>query len=466
MTDLFDISDGIEAFPLDAFAEIKDEMRAVYLNDDRPWLVGFSGGKDSTLLLTLVAEMILQLPPSARRKRVIVVSSDTGVENPIFQRYMHRQSALIGERLSSYGIESRIVKADADHSFWSCLIGLGYQVPEMPYIRWCTGNLKIQPMNRFLSSVIKESGSGVIQLFGVRAEESVARKRRLSKEEIEGKVLVPNKGIIGAWDYNPLRKISTEQVWGYLLRGDARSPWGEDNRFLYGLYQGEEMPEESSVLGHSDDSRLPVQGNTRFGCWCCTVAAKDMSIQNFVDKGYTELKPLRDFRQWLVSVRNDPQYKDWKSRKGDVRDEEGRTKGFGTFSLYGRETILRKLLELEEESGFSIITEDELRFIESAWIADGDITRRRLVNAFYDVKGRRLSWDAYRVPMLEDEAPARELADRYSLDYDFFCRALSLVESSLHKARSAKLSDSFDSLLAQEWVTHKDVAAAKEGLER
>ena len=66
----------------DPFDQIKAEMRAVYLRDDRPWMAGFSGGKDSTLLLSLALEMLQGLKPEERRKKVYVVSSDMGVETP------------------------------------------------------------------------------------------------------------------------------------------------------------------------------------------------------------------------------------------------------------------------------------------------------------------------------------------------------------------------------------------------
>ena len=450
----------------DPFDQIKSEMRAVYLHDDRPWMVGFSGGKDSTLLLSLVLEMLQGLRPEERRKKVWVVSSDTGVENPIFARHMRNMSALINENCAHLGVEARVIRPPAERSFWSCLIGLGYQLPEMPCIRWCTGYLKIQPMNAFVLGVIRESGE-VVHVLGVRKIESGTRKRRLEREEVEGKLLVRHAAIRGAYTYNPLSDISTEQVWEYLLRGEAKSPWGSDNRFLWRLYQGEEMPEESSVLGHADDSRLPVQGNTRFGCWVCTIARKDASLQNFIDKGYEELKPLRDFRQWLVSIRNDPQYKDTKQRSGKVMSEEHRAKGFGTFSLYGRETILKKLLELEEETGFEIISEAELKFIDACWERDGDITRRRLVELYYSVKKKRLPWDRYRVPLFDDGQieQIRELCVKHGVDFEIFCRLLVAIENSKHKTRSNKPAKEFDRILEQEWITYGELVQEKERIE-
>ena len=82
---------------MDEYKEIKREMRMVYLHDQRPWMIGFSGGKDSTLLCQLVFEMLEELPEKQRWKKVYVVTSDTLVENPIVKTYMHRMSRAINE---------------------------------------------------------------------------------------------------------------------------------------------------------------------------------------------------------------------------------------------------------------------------------------------------------------------------------------------------------------------------------
>ena len=66
---------------LDAIlAELRDEYQRHHAY---PWVVAFSGGKDSTLVLQLVFEMLLDLPPSGRRRSVFVVSNDTLVESPL-----------------------------------------------------------------------------------------------------------------------------------------------------------------------------------------------------------------------------------------------------------------------------------------------------------------------------------------------------------------------------------------------
>ena len=112
--------------------DIIEEMKVVYKHDRRPWMIGFSGGKDSTLLCCLVFEMLKQLKTHEINKKVYIISSDTMVENPIVRDYMHRMSMLIGKAGKDLMVESRVILPEIDKTFWSCVIGLGYPTPEAP----------------------------------------------------------------------------------------------------------------------------------------------------------------------------------------------------------------------------------------------------------------------------------------------------------------------------------------------
>ena len=283
------------------FERIIEEMRLVYLHDKRPWMIGFSGGKDSTLLCQLVFEMLNSLEPEQIHKKVYIVTSDTMVENPIVKSYMYRMrdainAASIAKNLK---VEARMLYPDVKQTFWSLVIGLGYPTPEAPGFRWCTERLKINPSNKFTYDTIKQDGEIVI-LLGVRKAESAARSRSIASHEIEGKILSPHVSIPKAYVYNPLTEVDNSIVWEYLLKDDAKSAWGTDNKYLFSLYQGENLGEEQSVIGEVDKDKIPITGNSRFGCWCCTMVKDDKSLQNFIEHGSTELIPLREFRNWLV----------------------------------------------------------------------------------------------------------------------------------------------------------------------
>ena len=376
----------------EVFENIIQEMSLVYQHDQRPWMIGFSGGKDSTLLCCLVIEMLQRLTPDKRTKTVYIVTSDTMVENPIVRDYMHKMSNLIGKNGKELRIQSDIIYPKVEDTFWCKVIGLGYPTPEPPGFRWCTDRLKIQPMNAYTYETIKNNGE-VILLLGVRKAESTYRANNIRAREIEGKLLVPHNDIKNAYIYNPLTEIPNEEVWKFLLKGDGLSPWGSDNKYLFSLYQGENLGEEQSVIGEIDKEKIPVTGNSRFGCWICTMVKEDKSLQTFIDRGETWLIPLRNFRNWLMGLRSDPNAREYKRRNGSVYRKPDGTIGQGPFTLETRKEMLRRLLQLEEETGFSLITIDELKQIDLLWDHEGDLSRRSLVNIYSSVKGKQLPWD-------------------------------------------------------------------------
>lgn len=447
-----------------AFEDIIEEMKVVYKHDSRPWLIGYSGGKDSSLLVSLVVETINRLPESERTKKIFIVTSDTGVENPIVKRYMHSSSEKINEfsRMHKANIQADIIYPDLIQSYWSLVIGLGYPTPEPPGFRWCTERLKILPMNRYTNDIIAKYGE-VILLLGVRKAESMTRRRSISSREIEGKLLIPHTDIAKAYVYNPLTEIPNELVWEYLLKDDGISSWGVDMKYLFSLYQGENLGEEQSVVGQIDKDKIPVTGNSRFGCWCCTIVKEDKSLQRFIDNGSTELIPLREFRNWLVSIRQNPEFRDNKRRNGKIYQKASGEYGFGPFKMSARQEILRRLLVLQRDTGFELITVDELKTIDSLWDLEGDLTRRNLVDIYYSVFGIRLPWDEYKEPMY-DEVIIRELKDASEssdIPFELITKLIVMINSNKYIAKSSKLKKEFDKLLNQEWIHYEVI---KEGL--
>ena len=446
------------------FEDIIEEMTYVYKHDNRPWLIGYSGGKDSTLLVSLVIETVMRLPEKERTKHIFIVTSDTGVENPIVKKYMHSSSNKINEfsKKINANIQADIIYPEVVQSYWSLVIGLGYPTPEPPGFRWCTERLKILPMNRYTNSIIEQHGE-VILLLGVRKAESSTRKRSITAREIEGKILTRHTDIPKAHVYNPLTEIKNELVWEYLLKDDGVSTLGVDMKYLFSLYPGEDLGEEQSVIGQVDKDKIPITGNSRFGCWCCTIVKIDKSLQKFIDNGSKELIPLRDFRDWLVSIRQDPEFRDNKRRNGKVYQKSNGEYGFGPFKLSARQEILKRLLVLQRDTGFELITNEELKTIDTLWDLEGDLTRRRLVDIYYEVYGERLPWDEYKEPLYDlgiiDEI--RETAEKSDIPFELVTKLIVMINSNKYIAKSTKLKKEFDKLLNQEWIHHETI---KEGL--
>lgn len=447
------------------YKNIKDEMRLVYLHDQRPWMIGYSGGKDSTLLCQLAFEMLLSLPEEKRWKPIYIVTSDTLVENPIVKKYMHRMSSAINaaSQEKHLNIQAHMIYPDIRHTFWSLVIGLGYPTPEPPGFRWCTERLKINPSNAFIYNTIKKDGEIVI-LLGVRKAESAARSRSISSREIEGKILVPHEQIPKAYVYSPLANVKNENVWEYLLKGDGRSAWDTDNNYLYSLYQGENLGEEDSALGQIDKDNMRVTGNSRFGCWICTMVKEDKSLKNFIDHGATELIPLRDFRNWLVELRANPEARDYRRRNGSVYVMANGEFGRGPFTMDARKEILRRLLRLECETSFELISIEELKTIDKMWEDEGDLSRRALVDIYFEEKHKRLPWDSFKKAKYDSETMniISNLCEKHEIPFDLMSKLMISVDNNKFFTRSAVSAKSVEKILNEGWLHFE---AIREGLD-
>ena len=218
-----------------ALAERYREIREVYLSDNRPWVVGYSGGKDSTCALQMVWTALAELPPEQRQKPIYVISSDTLVETPVIVRYIDVTLERIQATAEAQGlpIKTEKVTPNVDRSFWVNLIGRGYPAPSKRF-RWCTERLKIEPANDFIKARVAEFGE-VIMVLGVRSSESATRAQVMSFHRIKGSVLSRHSSLLNAFVYGPIEALSTDDVWTYLLQ--SPSPWGNDNRDLVAMYR-------------------------------------------------------------------------------------------------------------------------------------------------------------------------------------------------------------------------------------
>lgn len=449
-----------------AFEDIIKEIMVVYKHDERPWLIGYSGGKDSTLLVSLVYEAMKRIKETGAElsKRVYVITSDTMVENPIVKNYMHSSSNSINKAAENDGLnmQADIIYPEADQTFWSRVIGLGYPTPEPPGFRWCTDRLKINPMNKYVNDRIKESGE-IIVLLGVRKGESLTRMKTITAREIEGKLLNMHNDIPNAYVYNPITEIPNDLVWEFLLKDDCKSPWGTDMKYLFNLYQGENLGEEKSVLGEVDRDKIPVTGNSRFGCWCCTMVKEDKSLQNFINKSNEEdanqLTLLRDFRNNLLEMREDASMRDNKRRNGAVYKKADGSFGMGPFTLEARKIILEGLLELENKTNLELITREELKVIDKMWDEEGDLTCRSLVDTYYKVKGEKLPWDDYKTARFDDEAISsiEQVSEKYNIPVELITKLIVSVDKNKHITRNNKMQKAFDRIIGQGWLHYDAV---------
>jgi DNA sulfur modification protein DndC len=350
--------------------EIKDEYRADHA---LPWLIGFSGGKDSTLVLHLVVEALLEIPRSERTRQIHVVANDTLVESPLVQSYVDGTLNFLRTALEELQLPFTVNKTSPkpDQTFWVNLIGRGYPSPTRLF-RWCTDRMKIRPTSDFVRTQVADNGE-VILLLGVRRSESAARAATAKRYDNGGRLNAHND-IPGCFVFRPILELDTDEVWDYLMSNPA--PWGGTHQSLVQLYRDAIGGECPIVL---DPDATPSCGSSsiRFGCWTCTVVDKDRSFRAQIDKGFEHLIPMAEFRDWLKEYCYDKENRMNERRNGQ--------EGLGPLTFEARSFALDKLLKLQEEVGVALISAAEVHAIKDIWSQDRSTSVMRRANRLIEI---------------------------------------------------------------------------------
>jgi len=354
------VEDESEALFRSIRAELLDEYRQ---DHDWPWIIGYSGGKDSTLVTHLAFEMLLSLPPSQRKRPVHIVANDTLVESPLVVQHIIDSVEEIGNAANAFGLPiiTKITRPAPEQSFWVNLIGRGYPSPNRSF-RWCTDRMKILPTSRYIKSQVDAAGQAVL-LLGVRRSESSTRAASVNRYD-NGERLNKHNDLVGCMVFRPIVDLDTDDVWEFLALNEP--PWGGSHLKLIGLYRnasGGECP----VVTSKEDAPSCGTTSSRFGCWTCTVVEKDRSLEGFVEAGYAEFTPLLDFRDWLASIRNQKERRQARRRDGRITITDGGTFIPGPFTLQTRSEIFERLRDLEKETEQNLITDEEVDLIHQLW---------------------------------------------------------------------------------------------------
>lgn len=353
----------------DPFEDIRQNIAEEYLSETQhyPWIVTFSGGKDSTLVAHLVFDMLLSLPPMLRTRQVFFVSNDTLVESPLVVKHMRQSLAEIlrAAEIFRLPVSGEITVPKLQDTFWTLLIGKGYPTPNRS-MRWCTDRLKIQPTSGYILQKVNENGKAIIVL-GVRKDESATRKASIeSHQNLENSNLTPHSDLKNALVYRPIADLSTDDVWEFLAANNP--PWGGTHSDLIKLYR-EAAGGECPIVLSQEEAPGCGTNSSRFGCWTCTVVNKDRSLQGFVDAGKTEFAPLIEYRNWLVDIRNKPEYRQAERRNGKLTFKSGKHIP-GPFTIKARQEMLAKLLDVQAAFGEELISQDEIDLIKQIWTED------------------------------------------------------------------------------------------------
>lgn len=434
--------------------EIQREIQDIYLQDGRPWIVGFSGGKDSTTVLQLIFYALLELPEKERRKHVYVLSSDTLVETPPIIAYIDNTMDMVQKAAQKQGLPMSAVKVKPliSETFWVNLIGKGYPSPS-PKFRWCTDRMKIQPANRFILEQISKSGE-VIMILGIRRSESATRAQAMSLYSIEGQILRRHSSLPNAYVYAPIEHLSLDDVWTYLLQ--VPSPWGSNNRNLVTLYRNAQSGECPLVI----DTTTPSCGNSRFGCWVCTVVQQDKAMEGFIDNGEEWMEPMLEFREWLAEIRNDRNMRSYKRRNGQTYIGPDGKPGPGPFTLDARRIILRRLLKTQKKVGIPLILPEELHEIRRIWRMEEQDWEDSVPLIVKEIGEKDFVFEEEERPFFgsEEEQILRKICEEEGVSVDLVKKLLDVERDLDGVGRRHGLYDRIEAILSESWLTEDQIS--------
>lgn len=500
----YDLEDYIEFIENESFAGsqlhnfVADTQR-VYMADKRPWVLGYSGGKDSSAVMTLIYFALLGLKPEDRHKPVFVVASDTLVETPMVVDHVDKSLKLIEEGAKREGlpITSHKVVPKSNNTFWANLLGKGYPAPTRNF-RWCTERMKIDPVSTFIKERVSEYDE-VIVVLGSRSQESASRAQVIKKHKIDGSDLAVHTTLSNAFIYTPIDTWSVDDVWKILrlchLKTEEtpygtknkwfdkydlewENPWGGKNLVLWNLYKDSSGQGECPMV---IDETTPSCGNSRFGCWTCTVVTRDRAMESLIQNGEQWMTPLLKYRNILSRstspklkkkyrnhIRRDGRlaFKTLKEDKERVLTDDYTT---GPYKLKYRQHAMRLLLNIQKQFNdqgrdVELITVDELHAVRHEWLndpnePDWDDTLPGIV---FDALGIKLDWtidDSNQFSLTEGQL-LNDIAPKHGVSPQMVKKLIDVETQMSGLARRTGIFNRIGRLIQQDWESAEVIIAS------
>jgi DNA sulfur modification protein DndC len=455
----------LSVFDKKGLANLHNEIQEVYLSDNRPWVIGYSGGKDSTTALQLVWYALAELPEEKRTKPVFVITSDTLVETPVIVDYITTTLKRINETADEMKMPFKAFKLTPriPDSFWVNLIGRGYPAPSTQF-RWCTERLKIRTADRFILESVTKYGE-IVMILGVRKGESATRDQVMNLYRIEGSKLSHHSRFAQSYVYTPIEEFSVDDVWTYLLQ--KPSPWGNNNRDLLALYKSAQDGECPLVV----DTQTASCGNSRFGCWVCTVVQKDRSMEALIENGEDWLEPLLEFRNELAET----QIPEKKHLYRDHRRMNGKIKAMkkgdnweiirGPYKFEYSKSLLRKLLEAQmsvRKNGpnpdFILIQTEEIHEIRRIWMTQRSDWDDSVAKIYQEVTGETLDWtkDDLGSFSWNEQELLQKICDKRNLPLRLVTKLMDVEQQMQGMTRRSTIYNRIGDVLSEDWLSEEE----------
>jgi DNA sulfur modification protein DndC len=361
--------------------------------------------------------------------------------------------------------ETSLVHPKTEDTFWVCLIGKGYPAP-YNRLRWCTDKMKIKPANRFILSKASEFGE-VILVLGVRKGESATRDQVMNLHQTKNSLLLRHSSLPNAFVYAPIVNFSLNDVWMYLLSNPP--PWGGDHKQLVTLYRNASGQGECPLVV---DETTPSCGNSRFGCWTCTVVSKGHSMEGLIDSGEDWMLPLLEFREVLMETQvpeRKADVREHRRRNGKVTIDKNNGKLVrGPYTLAFCKELLRKLLETQQkvrligpDPNIELVTQAELEEIRKIWRTERQDWEDAVPQIYADVIGEH-EWIVDDMASFSgsDKMLLSEICEEKNIPATLVAKLLDTERQMDGMSRRARIQSQIDAIFSEDWESEEEVLTA------
>lgn len=285
---------------------------------------------------------------------------------------------------------------------------------------------------------------------------------RLAKQRVRD-LLSPNVSLPNSLVYSPIEDWTNDDVWLYLMQ--VENPWGFDNRMLLNMYRGASADNECPLVV---DTSTPSCGDSRFGCWVCTLVEKDKSmsamIQNDQEKEW--MKPLLELRNEL-DIADDRHLRDFRRMDGRVQLFHDGTIP-GPYTKASRENWLTKLLTAqtwvrangpEHVKRIELITMEELHEIRRIWLLEKKEIEDSLPAIYELATGEEFPGSKGAISIsAEMLASLRELCGDDALHYEMMRDLIATEQKFASMTRRKGLMDELEKAIKRSYYRDRDDA--------
>lgn len=349
---------------LDDAQTVQHIIETLKANAKKVCTLGYSTGKDSSVMLDLVFRAYLKDPDLPQLN---ILYANTGLEAPTMARYVRGQINRVKLFIEENNLPVTFHETFPlpERSMWGRIIGHGYMMPLAKVAHWCTESLKLTPMKRKMEVLSDRSNKEVLSLVGVREQESGARKVSINASLIdEENNLMASRQAKNETIYAPLRTWSDDRVWDYINSGLVYTD-----------------SEEIKAVYNVTDSH----GSLRSGCVFCPVVRRDknLEVEAAKDPGLRWLLKWRNYLANLADPKHKAKLRHFRRQRGDVafyykkatrkKDQDRWEFQRGYYPQRIREHFLKVVLHVQMMTqrrvpDFQWISQAELDEIRRIWI--------------------------------------------------------------------------------------------------